>query len=67
MPGTTIPVVSPAALVAAQPDLVLMFVSDLMPEVRNALPEIEAGGGRWIDAGTGLIDPAPVSGPSGTS
>ncbi len=43
MPGTTIPVLSPAELVAARPDVVLLFVSDLMAEVRRALPEIEAG------------------------
>jgi hypothetical protein len=59
MPGTEIPVISPAELVAARPEIVLMFVSDLMPEVRRALPEIEAGGGQWVDAGSGLVDPAP--------
>lgn len=53
IPGTTTPVVSPAELVAARPDIVLLFVSDLMPEVRKAMPEIEEAGGRWVDAGTG--------------
>ena len=53
MPGTTIPVLSPADLVAARPDVVLLFVSDLLPEVRRALPEIEANGGRWVDVGSG--------------
>lgn len=49
MPGTTIPIISPAELVAARPDIVLMFVPDLLPEVRRALPQIEATGGRWVD------------------
>jgi hypothetical protein len=53
MPGTAIPVLPPAELVAARPDVVLLFVSDLMSEVRAALPEIEAAGGRWVDAGSG--------------
>lgn len=49
MPGTSVPVISPAALVARRPNRVLVFVSDLLPEVRQALPEIERGGGRWLD------------------
>ena len=53
MPGTDIPIISPEALVAARPDVVLLFVSDLMAEVRAALPQIEAAGGRWVDAGSG--------------
>jgi SAM-dependent methyltransferase len=50
MPGTTIPVISPAELVARRPDEVALFVSDLMAEVRATYPEIEASGGRWVDA-----------------
>jgi C-methyltransferase C-terminal domain/Putative zinc binding domain len=50
MPGTTIPVISPDELVARHPDEVALFVSDLMAEARAAYPEIEAGGGRWVDA-----------------
>jgi len=53
MPGTDIPIIAPDALVAARPDVVLLFVSDLATEVRAALPRIEAGGGRWVDAGAG--------------
>jgi SAM-dependent methyltransferase len=53
MPGTHIPIIAPDALVAARPDVVLLFVSDLADEVRAALPEIEAAGGRWVDAGAG--------------
>ena len=53
MPGTDIPVVPPDELVAAQPDVVLVFVSDLLDEVRAALPQVEEAGGRWVDAGAG--------------
>lgn len=53
MPGTAIPVLTPDELVAARPDTVLLFVSDLMAEVRRALPQIEAAGGRWVDVGSG--------------
>jgi hypothetical protein len=49
MPGTSIPVVSPAELIARAPDAVVLFVSDLMEEVRRAFPEVETAGGRWID------------------
>jgi C-methyltransferase-like protein/putative zinc binding protein len=52
MPGTDIPVVSPAQLVAHQPDAVLLFLADLLAEVRAAFPEVEAAGGRWVDADT---------------
>lgn len=55
LPGTTVPIITPAELAAARPDVVLMFVSDLLPEVRRALPGIEAAGGRWIDAGAGAV------------
>jgi hypothetical protein len=54
IPGTTTPIVSPTELLAAEPDVVLLFVSDLMSEVRAELPGIEEKGGRWVDAGTGL-------------
>jgi hypothetical protein len=50
MPGTTIPVISPAELTAAAPDAVLVFVSDLLTEVRESYPEVEASGGEWVDA-----------------
>lgn len=50
MPGTTIPVISPAELIARRPDEVALFVSDLMAEVRATYPEVEAHGGRWVDA-----------------
>jgi C-methyltransferase C-terminal domain/Putative zinc binding domain/Methyltransferase domain len=49
MPGTDIPVVSPQAMVAARPESVLVFLTDLMSEVRRSIPQIEASGGRWVD------------------
>jgi hypothetical protein len=55
MPGTDIPIVSPDELVAARPRHVLLFVSDLLPEVRVSLPQVEAAGGRWIDCGAGPV------------
>ena len=52
MPGTDIPVVGPAQLAEGNPDAVLLFVADLLAEVRDAYPEVEAAGGRWVDAET---------------
>ena len=52
MPGTDIPVADPAQLAARRPDAVLLFVPDLLAEVRDAFPEVEAAGGRWVDAET---------------
>lgn len=49
MPGTDIPVIGPAQLAERRPDAVLLFVPDLMAEVRAAFPEVEAAGGRWVD------------------
>ena len=49
MPGTDIPVAGPAELAARRPDAVLLFVPDLLAEVRAAFPEVEAAGGRWVD------------------
>jgi hypothetical protein len=48
MPGTDIPVISPAELLGFRPDAVVVFLSDLVNELRAALPEFEAGGGRWV-------------------
>lgn len=58
MPGTDIPIVSPARLLASQPDTVLLLVSDLLTEVRSAFPEVEATGGRWVDGEEVASDPA---------
>ncbi len=50
MPGTDIPIADPAELAVRQPDAVLLFVPDLLEEVRAAYPEVESSGGRWVDA-----------------
>lgn len=52
MPGTDIPIVAPAELVDMAPDRVLLFLPELVDEVRGALPEVEAAGGRWV-----VLDP----------
>jgi hypothetical protein len=52
MPGTDIPIISPAELAARKPDSVLLLLSDLRSEVRAALPEVELAGGRWVDVET---------------
>jgi hypothetical protein len=44
MPGTDIPIVSPADLLAADPDLVLLTLPDLYSEVSERFPELA---GRW--------------------
>ena len=77
MPGTDIPIIAPDALVAARPDVVLLFVSDLAAEVRAALPQIEAArralGGRrrgpltrGVSGGQGTNGRSSLSGPSRT-
>jgi hypothetical protein len=50
MPGTRIRIISPAELAKRHPDAVLLFVPDLLAEVRAAYPEIEASGGQWVVA-----------------
>ena len=51
-PGTGQPIVGPADLVDRAPDEVVLFVTDLLAEMRVRMPEVEAGGGRWV-----LVDP----------
>ena len=52
MPGTDVPVAGPIQLEMCRPDAVLVFVPDLLAEVRDAFPEVEAAGGRWVDIET---------------
>jgi hypothetical protein len=52
MPGTDIPIVGPQLLHTDPPDAVLLFVPDLLNEVRRALPQVEGSGGTWVDAET---------------
>jgi len=49
MPGTDIPVAGPGELATRRPDSVLLFVPDLLAEVRAAFPGIEAAGAQWVD------------------
>jgi len=55
LPGGRIPVISTRQLTDMRPDRVLLFVPDLLDEVRSALPQIEQHGGRWV-----VLDPEPV-------
>jgi C-methyltransferase C-terminal domain/Putative zinc binding domain/Methyltransferase domain len=50
MPGTDIPVVSPAEIADRRPDAMLLFLADLRAEVTASYPEVEANGGSWVDA-----------------
>ena len=59
MPGTDVPIVSPADMVQARPQQVLLLLPDLMTEVRTGIPEIETGGGAWVDVTT--LEGAPQS------
>lgn len=54
IPGVGIPVVAPAQVLKERPDLALLFVPDLVDEVRRALPQVERRGGRWV-----VLDPTP--------
>jgi len=54
IPGVRIPVVTPDQVLADRPDLVLLFVPDLIDEVRRVMPSVEAHGGRWV-----VLDPIP--------
>ena len=60
MPGTDISVVGPARLAEDQPAAVFFFLADLLPEVRAAFPEVEAAGGRWVNAE--MLGSAPARG-----
>ncbi|HEX3788713.1 MAG TPA: class I SAM-dependent methyltransferase [Pseudonocardiaceae bacterium] len=48
MPGTRIPVIPAGELVAARPDVVLVFVPDILGEVRGRFPEL--AGVEWAVA-----------------
>jgi hypothetical protein len=50
MPGTDIPILEPGELAARAPAAVLLFVPDLLAEVRAAYPGVEASGASWVDA-----------------
>ncbi|MDT7743313.1 MAG: hypothetical protein QOE59_2391, partial [Actinomycetota bacterium] len=41
------------------PDEVVLFVTDLLGEMRSRMPEVEAAGGRWVvvDPGLRVVEP----------
>ncbi|MFE6861317.1 methyltransferase domain-containing protein [Nocardia sp. NPDC057668] len=45
MPGTDVPIITPAELLAARPDRILLTLPDLVQEVRAQWPELD---GRWV-------------------
>ncbi len=49
MPGTDIPILGVGELADRRPESVLLFVPDLLSEVRAAFPGVEDSGGHWID------------------
>ena len=52
-PGTRQPIVGAEEITVRRPDEVVLFVTDLLPEVRARLPEVEGAGGRWV-----VVDPS---------
>ncbi|WP_402374461.1 class I SAM-dependent methyltransferase [Isoptericola rhizosphaerae] len=55
LPVGRVPVVAPEALPELQPDRVVLFVPELLDEVRQTCPEVEERGGRWV-----VLDPYPI-------
>ncbi|MFG1798113.1 class I SAM-dependent methyltransferase [Nocardia sp. NPDC049149] len=53
MPGTDVPIIAPDELLTARPDLVLLTLPDLLPELRTRYPELD---GCWI-----VDDPATAT------
>lgn len=53
-PGVSVPIIPPEDLLARRPDEVVLFVPDMLDEIRQRFPEIEQGGGRWV-----VLEPAP--------
>jgi len=52
MPGTDIPIVAPSEIAWRRPSRILLFVPDLLAEVRRSFADVEASGGRWVNAET---------------
>ncbi|WP_457013063.1 hypothetical protein [Geodermatophilus sp. SYSU D01186] len=52
IPSVEIPVICPDELLAARPDQVLLFLPDLLDEVRRSLPDVERNGGGWLPIDT---------------
>ncbi|MDL5155664.1 class I SAM-dependent methyltransferase [Actinomycetospora termitidis] len=51
-PGVGVPIVGVDEVARRRPDEVVLFVTDLLEEMRGRLPEVEAAGGRWV-----VVDP----------
>ncbi|SDI99800.1 C-methyltransferase C-terminal domain-containing protein [Frankineae bacterium MT45] len=67
IPGVGIEVVGVPQLIEFGADRVLLFVPDLLDEVRRDLPEIEAGGGRWVLAEPSLREVAHDAASTGST
>ncbi|GAA4772137.1 class I SAM-dependent methyltransferase [Actinomycetospora chlora] len=52
VPGVGIPILPPDAVGERRPDEVVLFVTDMLAEMRRRMPEVEAGGGAWV-----VVDP----------
>jgi hypothetical protein len=61
MPGSGVPIVPPHRLAEWLPTDVVVFLPDLLAEMRQALPEVEDGGGRWLVLGSDGV-PAELAG-----
>lgn len=53
-PGVGVPIISPEELLAVRPDDVVLFVPDMLEEIRRGLSGVERHGGRWI-----VLEPSP--------
>jgi hypothetical protein len=60
LPGTHIPVLAPAALEEARPDIVLILPWNLRDEVVDQLSYIGAWGGRFLVCGDAVEEIAPA-------
>lgn len=65
MPAGTIPIIAAEELRRRADDVVLLFVPDLLGEVRAAYPEVEARGARWAvsEPQPQLVEPLRGSAP----
>ncbi len=65
-PGVAVPIVAVDEVERRHPDEVVLFVTDLLEEMRARLPGVEENGGRWV-----VVDPVvrvatPVDGSAAT-
>jgi C-methyltransferase C-terminal domain len=52
MPSTDIPWPPLANFAARRPGAVLLFLPDLLAEIADEFPEVEAAGAHWVDVQT---------------